>query len=42
MSGWGVYTTESNNKYEGEFKDNIFSGKGKAMFATGETYVGEF
>lgn len=33
---------DGNYKYEGEFKDNVMSGKGIYYFPNGDRYEGEF
>jgi hypothetical protein len=39
---YGIYTWESGNKYEGEWKNNKRHGKGTLYFKDGDIYVGEY
>ena len=42
MSGYGVFTHFSGDKYEGEFKSNQRHGKGKQTYKNGSVYEGLF
>jgi hypothetical protein len=39
--GWGIYD-DGVEKYEGEFADDLYNGKGKIEFASGAIYEGDF
>ena len=39
--GWGIYD-DSVERYEGEFKNDLYCGKGKILFASGASYEGDF
>jgi len=39
---YGIYTWESGNKYEGEWKNNKRHGQGTLYFNDGDIYVGDF
>ena len=48
MHGKGIYTYSNGDKYEGEFKNDSFNGKGTLIYSLEDrsevicTYVGEF
>ena len=39
--GWGIYD-DGVEKYEGEFANDLYNGKGKITFASGASYEGDF
>jgi len=41
-NGYGVYMFETKDKYEGQFSNGKFSGKGKFTWLKGSTYDGEW
>ena len=41
ISGTGVQRWQD-KKYEGQFKEGLFQGRGKLIFALGDQYEGEF
>ena len=39
--GWGIYD-DGVEKYEGEFANDLYNGRGKITFASGASYEGDF
>ena len=42
INGKGVFNTKDGDKYEGEFKNELFNGKGTLTFKYGDKYTGIF
>ncbi|CAF4051209.1 unnamed protein product [Adineta steineri] len=42
MTGQGIYTWASGDRYEGQWKDSDMNGKGTRYYANGNTYTGDW
>ena len=42
VNGSGIYTWDSGDKYQGEFKDGLFHGNGTFFYSNGNKYIGQW